>query len=82
MSEWETYAFRVSWLQSPAFAHQDPEEHEEVVQDRENVFYLLQRLSRPKPVTERGTYGFRVAALQRRTEHREVPCGLLGYERG
>ena len=80
MSEWETYGFRVSWLQSPAFAHREPEEHQEVAQTPEDVRYLVQRLSRRKPVTERGTYRIRVFELQRRTEHRERPCGVLGYE--
>jgi len=79
MSNWETYGFRVTWLESPAFAGRKPTRHERVVEYREDVLHLLDKIARRKPVTERPTYGAQVTELQRRTETRERPCGLAGW---
>lgn len=79
MSDWETYGWRVEWLESPAFAGREPTRHHEVVEYAEDVTKLLREISRKKPVTERPTYAPRVIELQRRTEAREKPCGLAGW---
>lgn len=79
MSDWETYAWRVTWLESPAFAGREPTRHERVVEYGEDVLDLLREISRRKPVTGRPTYHPEVVELQRRTETREKPCGLAGW---
>lgn len=79
MSDWETYGYRVKWLEWPAFAGREPSRHHEVVETRDQVLAKLREITKRQPVTERPTYAPEVVELQRRTETREKPCGLAGW---
>ena len=73
MSDWETYGYRVTWLESPAFAGRQPDRHEAIVETPEDVLYLLGRISCNRaPGCDRPTHSPEVFELQRR-------CGLAGW---
>lgn len=82
MSDWETYGYRVTWLESHPFAGREPDRREATVETSEDVLYLLDRIRANRaPGCDRPTYGAEVFELQRRTETREKPCGLAGWSR-
>ena len=73
---WLPVGYRVTWLQSPAFAGHQPQRHTETVATAEEAMALVREVVRRKPVTQRGTYAPEVVEIQERTERREVPVGL------
>ncbi len=77
---YETYGWRVTWLESASFAGGAPTEHSQTVEYQDDVFQLLRDIVKRKPVTSRPTYRPQVVELQRRVETREVPVGLGGWE--
>lgn len=78
---WQTIGYRVEWLESPAFAGGKPTQHHVVVLNESEVLDVLQSIVRRRPVTEQPLYAPRVVELQQRTDTRERPCGLAGWER-